>query len=173
MNRRATIVPQACTETKKDWLHAPIARPVQNNHRLEKHRASIVPPVLTVTPSWVHVSAQIVLKALTTKMAKRSLIVTHHNALSARKENTKMLLVLTPKMTVKSVKGFHSINILANQGAISARKHSIKAVPRARAVTQVNTSMAILVQYVRWASTRRVELNPSVRHVRLATMAKI
>jgi hypothetical protein len=77
------------------------------------------------------------------------------------------------KMTAKNVKGFHSINILANQGAISARKHSIKAVPRARAVTQVNTSMAILAQYVRWASTRRVELNPSVRHVRLATMAKI
>lgn len=173
MIHRALIVPQACLDTKKDWLRAPFARPVQTNHRPEKYRAPIVPPVLIRPRKRVPILAPIAPKARTTKMVKQSLIAIHHNALNVRKENIKMLLVLTPKMIVKSVNGFHSINILAKISVISARKHSIKAVPRARAVTKVHTSMAILVQNVLWAFTRRVELNLSVKHVRLATMVKI
>ena len=71
MNRRATFVPQACTETKKDWLRASIARPVQNNHRLEKHRASTVLPVLIRPQKRVLILAPIAQKVPTTKTEER------------------------------------------------------------------------------------------------------
>ena len=68
---RALIVPQACLDTKKDWLRAPFARPVQINHCPGKYRAPIVPPVLIRPQKRVLILVPIVPKVPTTKTEER------------------------------------------------------------------------------------------------------